>query len=295
MSLILDAINRAEKDRTDQPLPHGLHPDQSPDEKKRVIPWTIIAFFMACLMLLLAAVFFWYSVNKTTDNNLPAVEKIVVEKTVEEQAVVKPPVTQKSTAVELERVGDTANMVKLKPVQSSRKEVSSAITSLYEKQAKEASQPKPSPVKAVKKVKTTEEDLLIEEAQRLANEALVEELLAKKNREEREEKLLKAAKTMQLNQPSKAPQQAEDLNVPLLWDLSTQVQSTIPSLEYSDHQFSRTQSANNFIVINGRRVQEGSEVASGVTLKVIRSGHSVFSFQGREFKLNALNSWVNFD
>lgn len=78
--------------------------------------------------------------------------------------------------------------------------------------------------------------------------------------------------------------------VPLIENLSQQTKDKIPSLFYTVHQYDSTGSAS--IVINGQRAQAGERV-QGFTVKEILSDSAILSWGGTDFRLRALNSWVN--
>ena len=77
---------------------------------------------------------------------------------------------------------------------------------------------------------------------------------------------------------------------PLIENLSQQTKDKIPSLFYTVHQYDTAGSAS--IVINGQRAQAGERV-QGFTVKEILSDSAILSWGGTDFRLRALNSWVN--
>jgi hypothetical protein len=82
--------------------------------------------------------------------------------------------------------------------------------------------------------------------------------------------------------------------VPLLDALSQQRKDSIPSLFYSRHDYAGpNSSAVSELVINGKVVREGDTAAAGVRLDQVLPDSAVFSHNGEQFRLRALNSWVN--
>jgi hypothetical protein len=47
------------------------------------------------------------------------------------------------------------------------------------------------------------------------------------------------------------------------------------------------------VVLNGKKVKEGERLAGGIRLDEILPDSIVLSYKGQQFRLRALNSWVN--
>ena len=67
----------------------------------------------------------------------------------------------------------------------------------------------------------------------------------------------------------------------------------IPSLKYGNH-IPATASGDSRVVLNGAVYKEGDQVAPGLVLEVISEQGIVLEFQGMQFRLEAHNSWINF-
>lgn len=78
-------------------------------------------------------------------------------------------------------------------------------------------------------------------------------------------------------------------SVPFLHNLPVSLQDTIPSLMYSDHQYEQS-----YVVINKREFREGDDVVAGVVLQTLLADGVVLQLDGLQFKLSALSSWVNY-
>lgn len=78
---------------------------------------------------------------------------------------------------------------------------------------------------------------------------------------------------------------------PFLSALSQQTKDTIPTLLYQAHDFTGKQS-DSFVLINGKTLKQGGSV-KGVRVDEILPDSVVLSFGGTQFRLRALNSWVN--
>ncbi len=73
-----------------------------------------------------------------------------------------------------------------------------------------------------------------------------------------------------------------------LHDLSTGVQSTIPTMMYSRHNH-----AEGWVIINKKRLHEGDQVADGLVIEKLLEDGLILRMHDSAFRLAALNSWVN--
>ena len=78
---------------------------------------------------------------------------------------------------------------------------------------------------------------------------------------------------------------------PFLSALSQQTKDTIPTLLYQAHDYTGRK-ADSFVLINGKTLKQGDS-SKGVRVDEILPDSVVLSFQGTQFRLRALNSWVN--
>jgi len=83
-----------------------------------------------------------------------------------------------------------------------------------------------------------------------------------------------------------------DHPAPFLADLSQQRKDAIPTLLYSAHDY-RNDGGQSSVLINGKTVHAGGSIGRGVTVDDILPDSVVLSFSGQQFRLTALNSWVN--
>jgi general secretion pathway protein B len=79
---------------------------------------------------------------------------------------------------------------------------------------------------------------------------------------------------------------------PFLADLSQQRKDQIPSIMYSVHNYSG-RPGESTVVLNGRSTREGVGLSGGIKVVEILPDSTVLEFQGEQFRLRALNSWVN--
>ena len=77
---------------------------------------------------------------------------------------------------------------------------------------------------------------------------------------------------------------------PLLEDLSQQTKNAIPSVMYSVHDWQPAGSSR--VTLNGSVLSEGQQL-NGFKVEEILTDSVILSYRGTEFRLRALNSWVN--
>ena len=82
-------------------------------------------------------------------------------------------------------------------------------------------------------------------------------------------------------------------DLPYMQELSWNTQQKLPSILYSGHQYSE-ESGTRKVEINGATYREGASVSTELVLEEIMSDGIILRFQAQSFKLQALNSWVNF-
>lgn len=80
-------------------------------------------------------------------------------------------------------------------------------------------------------------------------------------------------------------------NVPDLRQLPWSVQQEIPSIIYSQHNFTGDGSSN--VVLNGQPRRAGNQVGGQLNLEEIYVDGVLLRFREHRFKLRALNNWVN--
>lgn len=84
----------------------------------------------------------------------------------------------------------------------------------------------------------------------------------------------------------------DDHAVPFLADLSQQTKDGIPTLYYQRHDYSSDVNISS-IVLNGTPLKVGGSPEPGMKVEEILPDSVVLSYQGMQFRLRALNSWIN--
>lgn len=77
-------------------------------------------------------------------------------------------------------------------------------------------------------------------------------------------------------------------NIGSIRDLPFKAQNAIPTIMYTTHDYD-----NKKITINGRSYKERSSVSSGLTLKKILKDGVIFKYKKYTFKMRAYNNWIN--
>ncbi len=79
---------------------------------------------------------------------------------------------------------------------------------------------------------------------------------------------------------------------PLLTELPQRFQNSVPSIDYSMHVYS-AEEGGGFVKLNGDIRKAGAQVGPDIRVIEILEDSVVLVYQGRQFRLLALNSWVN--
>ena len=86
--------------------------------------------------------------------------------------------------------------------------------------------------------------------------------------------------------------QLEEHPAPFLSSLSQQSKDRIPTIFYERHDYSG-RPGQSTVVLGGRTLKRGGRTSSGVQVDEILPDSVVLTYQGTQFRLRALNSWVN--
>jgi general secretion pathway protein B len=293
MSLILDALNRAERERrnADNRVPdlQTIHvPAAEPaQQKSRNNVWIIL--LPVVLVITIAVVWFW----QKQGNVLPAAVPAVVQQevaTAEQRSV--PEVTYPEPATLA---------------------VSEAIS-----QAPETIiEPQPQPQPQATAITETAASVEITETES-DTETTVDELAALYATADESESTAAPTEPQSLYEPEPEPLPViaaqetsppastslppampvqEDIrtyeslrNLPDIGDLPWSLRQEIPSINYARHNYEGGQPS---VLINGRAWQTGALIAPDLKLEEIYSDGVIMSFRQVRFKLRALNSWIN--
>ena len=261
MSLILDALNRSQRERDSKNDVPGLetqHPVERlshPGDRRRWLPW--VGLVVALCVIAWLALDRGNAITGPVIQAPPPVAVIPPEREPEpvvmEVARPKPlPAAEIGTTIpaagqEITRQASLAD---------------AAVEDLYKKRVENESAPEVE--KSSPKV--------IEEAEP-EREINIEEVIARAQVE-----VENAALT--------------EHSAPFLSQLSQQTKNRIPTIYYSGHDYSAISSQSS-VTLNGEQVRVGAKVAGVLKLEEILPDSIVLSHQGTQFRLRALNSWIN--
>lgn len=288
MSLILDALNKADREREyrdavpDINTVHGgIRPPRS-----RHPGWMIGGLVAAVLMVLVLLLLLWLR----TPAPAPVEQSTSAEPAASAPgaAVAMPDATGREIETPLGVVGAPPN-----------EEVRALYQPQSDTQVIEVTEPQVQPA-------LSEPTIITPEQPRASS---VDEALARKLWEESQlemqqlvpEELLRQAapKAPVASSPVEPPPLPADLpleetlaghpDIPFLHELSVSVQDTVPTLMYARHDYEQ-----GFVVINKEELQMGSAAKGGVLVERILADGVLLSLDGTEFKLSSLSSWVNY-
>ncbi|MCP4210309.1 MAG: general secretion pathway protein GspB [Halieaceae bacterium] len=286
MSLILDALNRS-RDEVD-PVPHlGTHHPVEPlsDRLPQYLPW--LGLGIALLVILVLVV------------------RLMGDSVVNEGEAVGAPV-----AALTQNIGSAANSVtnELK-ARAEARQASTAISATkpqpgtvapLESTAARPAEPKPAgkteiivaeaPDPVIAKLYRDKDKL-----QAPAEQASVSTTSASNgspSKKVSEEEVIDIETVLE-----RAQQEMENANLiehpaPFLTALSQRAKDEIPTIYYQKHDYSSDAGVSS-VTLNGKAVKLGGSPLSGLKVDEILPDSVILTYRGTQFRLRALNSWVN--
>ncbi|MEM1145833.1 MAG: general secretion pathway protein GspB [Pseudomonadota bacterium] len=98
------------------------------------------------------------------------------------------------------------------------------------------------------------------------------------------------AEALQALNAAEAAQTLQPHPAPMLADLSKQFRDSVPTLLYRQHMYDSDRAST--VVINGATLRAGGRT-KGVEVREILPDSVILRYQGTDFRLRSLNSWVN--
>lgn len=285
MSLILDALSRAEREKREQAnsAPSILSQELAapePEKNARVTVWSV---GVAVAVLALAAASLIYFLSE--DTPLPIVSGNVDSSTGsrseqgQRQAIAYTAADEGGAAVE-QAVWDSqasaASAIESKPdleIESNidQEQSAEAVAALYAMSSKDVAEAASEAIEsAANEVESTADKI---SAQQSAAEELIDI-----------ERVLREMRA-KANPGTLVPHPA-----PLLEDLTKQFRDRVPTLMYSSHDFNSA--GRSSVVINGETLTL-TQRSRGVEVREILADSVILRFEGTDFRLKSLNSWVN--
>jgi len=288
MSLILDALNRSRQDEDQVPGLATQHYELAEKTNRpawqKILPWIGLAAALAVIAWLLSE-----RVQEAPVENLPIAEKLAPAAVVKPAVKVEPePVVRipEPTApmpdqlskdpLQATASSDPAGERPVKTADVKGPAADPVVSALYQ-QEKAGKTPVAAPTAA--------------QGQSAAAAAPQAEAWEKAQAKVEENPIDLEAMV------ARARDEIENANLaehpaPFISDLSQQTKDAIPSVFYQRHEYNGS-SANSQVVLNGKELRVGARPAPGIKVEEILPDSVVLSFQGTEFRLRALNSWVN--
>lgn len=289
MSLILDALNRSRQDVEQPPGVATQHYDDQ--EGVSVSIWRASVPWLALLIALM--VIAWLVLDRS-----PQPVATVVAPGMSEPLGSRPASRPDKTAEVAAPVPRPAPRVAQPNIVTARPQAvkaavtptappappGAAVTDLYQQQAREsvaevaAQRPELQQV-PVSRTEATAPQVVAEPAARQPNQSSDEEPI------DIEKMVIQAREELGNSRIAEHP-------APFIAELSQQTKNSIPTLFYERHDYSGDKS-RSVVVLNGKTLKVGGSAASGVKVEEILPDSVVLNYRGTQFRLRALNSWIN--
>lgn len=292
MSLILDALNKADREREYRdaiPDLKTVHGAPRPTRDYRQF-WLVGGLIAALLMVVALLVIIWLRMPGQT--SAPVERDPEATAAPELIATVSAPAASPSNLPELQEPAQNATPVTTLPVDQ---EVQALYQTQQDTKVMEVIEPKVQTVSEAPVVITPENP-----RRSTVDEELARTLWEESRREAQQPVPTSAlpptpattAKTESKPLPADVPVEetlAGHASIPFLHELPVSVQDTIPTLMYAKHEYDK-----GFVVINKEELNMGSAARGGVLVERILADGVLLSLNGTEFKLSSLSSWVNY-
>lgn len=287
MSLILEALNRAEQERKHQdqiPDIHTIHATPAAPVNHRKPWWLILMVLLLVIVAGLIGAWLWQVSRLNTDT--PTVQPASVKAEPGADAPVvetPPPVSAQVTSVP---AVDRASVVEVAPAQSvvsqgesstAQSQSGTAVNDLYTQAANEPDALAPVQV-----------EMLYQGEETPAAASVSESVVAPFT-----ERQSPPAATSLPERLALEPRYLSSIpGVPYFNDLPWSQKQEIPTISYSRHDY--LANGVSSVVINGETRGIGNLVSSGqFIVEEIMADGVVLRYRDKRFKLNALNGWVN--
>ena len=287
MSLILDALNRSRQDKDSVPNLATHHTfDQMASGKRQYLPWVALSVAVAVVII------GWLVIGRLFATPVSDIEVGApaeqVSKNITTAGESNSAEVKEGAAVEEQLVQPVVDSQTLEPVV-----VALAVNSPEPDTASvaiETTTPIAPPVAENSAVAQLYENRNVMDdapAQQRTSAAALD-LYADSGNEEP----IDIARVLQSAREEMKDATLDEHPVPLLSALSQQVKDDIPTLYYQRHDYSNNTSIST-VVMNSKTLKVGGNPVNGVKIEEILPDSVVLSYQGTQFRLRALNSWVN--
>lgn len=296
MSLILDALNRSQNDESPVPNLASCHPVEPISSGRRLhLPWVALSVALVLIVWLVMERFTAPSTpvadiaapvaeltqnmgsaaaSVTTELKAPAV---VQEKELQPIAAKTPPVATVASPEVVDEEVATANSSEMKPA-GKLPAIDESVTA--------------TPLPATENAAVARLYQNRGESEDPEVQAPGDSTVADSPSAARSEQPVDIEEILQQAQEDIENASLDDHPAPFLSSLSQQTKDDIPTLYYRRHDYSSDASIST-VVLNGTKVKVGGSPVSGMKVDEILPHSVVLSYRGTQFRLRALNSWIN--
>ncbi len=281
MSLILDALNRS-RDEVD-PVPNlGTHHPVEPlsDRLPQYLPWLGLAIALLVILLLMVRLTGDAAVDEREANGAPVAaltQNIGSAATsVTNELKARAEARQAATATSVANA-ETSSVAPLEPTAARPAEIKTAV----ETEIVPVDTPDPVIAQLYRDKDKLQAPVAVAPA---SNESL--------NKEAAEEEVIDIESVLE-----RAQREIENANLiehpaPFLTALSQRAKDEIPTIYYQKHDYS-SEAGVSSVTLNGKAVKLGGSPLSGLKVDEILPDSVILTYRGTQFRLRALNSWVN--
>ncbi len=288
MSLILDALNKADRDRQDAESPPGLQSNHGTlVGNQNITGWKKTAIIVVATLVLVAAAIAYY-IGKQSGSPQPTITHAPAE-TTKPQPVAEAPQTiagkvidngNKTAASTASQTAETRALLQKRRIEQQYEQAREAKA-----QSATATPGASESGKGSGKI-----DALYQPADRKEASSSSTENQKQNAENQTKEPVISEAE----NSPENAADEPATSTAPAIGDvrdLPWSVQEKIPTLMYTEHSY--TNSPNDFATINGERRKQGQKIGGMLTVESILPDGVVLRYESYQFKMPAFNSWVN--
>lgn len=268
MSLILDALNKADRERQNTEAPpgiHSIHEVREFNQKKRL--WLYLVPISIAIVIL--AVLVWQLVTPDSTPEVQAVNTVVNEvdplkKSTRIPGLPKPVLVKEEKQIPIN-----------KP----------AVDELYSE--------KEIPTAAAVTNSTPDTTQLTSNAENQLDISDSKSTTESGNTSPQEIQTTASTVETPPSTPPVTPTSLSDFpQIGTVGDLPWTIINTLPSLNYSQHVYRGSQS-ESYVVLNDQRKREGQSLTESIRVEHILRDGIILAYKEYQFKLRALNSWVN--
>jgi general secretion pathway protein B len=275
MSLLLDALNKADQERKRGDGPPSIdsrHDGYSANHRSKA-PTLIIALCIGIALIVLLAAVYW--LGRYTQQPITTIETTVATTEATTAATTKVSPAIDSQKLEPEATQNSSHNIYSKD--ASTKNISNAetasedegVATLYQQQFTTTPEPNATinTPDSTPSTTTPHTTLSLSTAQLSTNQPST-------------------------NVPSttSAPSINQFANLPDLHDLPDSILEKIPTLKYTEHNFNQN---GGSVVINGTVKHINDQLGSGIVIDKILADGMILHFENYSFKMRALNTWIN--